>query len=233
MTILIESTSKKMRLALTCLVAALALSGCATPRGQAASAQNLEGPRFSLELSPGTNYKTTTGWFLFKVPVYPQVAAWVETMDGTYLGTIYVTGKAEKNGWISAPAAGRPEALPVWNSLKQGELDSVSAATSAGETVRSSSLAASLPAGDYVVKLETNRSYDYNATYTTATSGVCGQPSIVYRAFLAVGRGPAQASFEPIGTGSLDGSDGAIHAGLQGIDTALSLFSRMVVEYRE
>jgi len=228
-----KSVKVRTMTALTCLAAALAVSGCAAPRSKAVSTQGNHGPRFILELSPGPNYKTTTGWFLFKIPIYPQVAAWLETVDGIYLGTIHVTGKAERNSWVSAPSSGRPEALPVWNNLRQGELDSVSAATSAGETVRSSDLAAGLPAGDYVVKLETNRSYDYNATYTAATSGVCGQPSIVYRAFLSVGKGPARASFEPIGTGSLDGSDGAIHAGLQNIDTAFSLFSRMVVEYRE
>jgi hypothetical protein len=228
-----KSATVRTIIVLTCLVAALAVSGCASPRSHAASIQSRQGPRFSLALSPGPNYKTTTGWFLFKIPIYPQVAAWVETPDGRYLGTIYVTGKGEKGSWISAPSTGRPEALPVWNSLKQGELDSVSAATSAGETARTSDLAAGLPAGDYIVKLETNRSYDYNADYTTGSSGVCGQPSIVYRAFLAVGKGPAQASFEPIGTGSLDGADGAIHPGLEGIDTALALFSRMAVEYRE
>jgi hypothetical protein len=45
-----------------------------------------------------------------------------------------------------------------------------------------------------------------------------------------VGEGPAQAGFEPIGAGSLDGTDGAIQPGFEGIDTALSLFSRMLVE---
>lgn len=228
-----KSAAIRTMTVMTCLVAALSVSGCTTPRSRTLSTQGGRGPRFSLELSPGPNYETTTGWFIFKIPIYPQVAAWVETADGTYLGTIYVTGKGGENSWVSAPSAGRPEALPVWNHLRHGELDSVSAATSAGETLRHSDLAAGLPAGDYVVKLETNRSYDYNAAFTTDSSGVCGQPSLVYRALLTVGKGAARAGFEPIGTGSLDGSDGDIHAGLHGIDTALSLFSRMVVEYRE
>lgn len=219
--------------ALSCLAATLAVSGCAAPRGQTTSVQSAQGPRFSLELSPGPNYKTTTGWLLFKIPVYPQVAVWVETTDGQYLGTIFVTSKGEKGSWVSAPSTGRPEALPVWSHLKQGDLDSVSAATSAGETIRDSDLAAKLPAGDYIILLETNRSYDYNTTYTKDNSGVCGQPSIVYRARLSVGNGSATASFEPVGTGSLDGTDGTIRSELQGIDTALTLFSRMEVGYRE
>jgi hypothetical protein len=106
--------------------------------------------------------------------MYPQVAAWLETVDGRYLGTMHVTGKGGKGSWVPSPSTGRPEAFPVWKRLRQGEHDSVSAATSAGRTVRISDLAAGLPAGDNIVKLETNRSYDYNAAYTTDSSGVCG-----------------------------------------------------------
>ncbi len=219
---------------LAALLAGFALTGCAVTKGNAAAdGPKIHGPRFSIELSPGKTYKTTTGWFIFKYPVYPQVAVWVETVDGTYMGTIYVTGKAEKKNWIAAPSAGRPEALPVWNHLEKDKLDAVSAATSEGATLRDSNLASRLPAGTYAIMLETNRSYDYNSTYTKATSGVCGQPSLVYRALLGVGQGPGKAFFEPIGTGSVDGSDGAIRKGLSGIDSALSLFSKMAIEYGE
>jgi hypothetical protein len=207
--------------------------GCAASRDQAVPADKVQGPRFTLDLTPGPYYQTAAGWFIFKYTVYPQVAVWVEDADGSYLGTVYVTGKIVKGSWMAAPAAGRPEALPVWSHLRQGDLDSVSAATSAGETRRDSDLASRLPPGDYVVKLETNRSYDYNATYTKDNAGVCGQPSIVYRAPITVGKGPARAGFAPLGTGSLDGSDGDIHAGLSGIDTALELFGSMSIEYRE
>ena len=228
-----ENSSPMKRMAvLAALLAGLALTGCTVAKGTAAAdGPKVHGPRFSIELSPGKTYKTTTGWFIFKYPVYPQVAVWVETVDGAYMGTIYVTGKAEKKNWIAAPASGRPEALPVWSHLKKDMLDAVSAATSKGATLRDSDLASRLPAGNYVIMLETNRSYDYNSTYTEATSGVCGQPSLVYRALLSVGKGSSQVFFEPIGTGSLDGSDGAIRKGLSGIDSALSLYSKMAIAY--
>lgn len=85
--------------------------------------------------------------------------------------------------------------------------------------------------GRYVIMLETNRSYDWNKTYTKKNSGVNGQPSIIYRAELTIGSGLMTASFEPIGTGSVDGSDSRIHSGLHGIDTALQLFSSLHVTY--
>lgn len=87
--------------------------------------------------------------------------------------------------------------------------------------------------GRYAIMLETNRSYDWNKTYTKKNSGVNGQPSIVYRAELDIGSGSRTAAFEPIGTGSVDGSDARIQLGLQGIDTALQLFSSLQVTYRD
>lgn len=216
----------------TMLIVLLGQVGCTS--AEAAVPQDTgNGPRFVLELTPGASYRTTTRWFIFDMPIYPQIAVWVETPEGSYQGTIFVTAKAERNNWVSAPAAGRPEALPVWNHLKQGALDAVAAATSAGSTLSLSNLAASLPAGRYLIMLETNRSYDYNATYTAAVSGVAGQPSVIYRAELTLGSGPMTTKFEPIGTGALDGADGLIHPGLEGIDTALTLFSKMEISYKE
>jgi hypothetical protein len=215
------------------LLLAIALAGCTSSKTKTFSFQEVAGPRFVLELTPGPYYKTTIGGFIFKMPIYPQVAAWVETLGGKFIGTIFVTHKASRNSWIQAPSAGRPEALPVWNSLRHGNPDSVSAATSSGKTIHSSGLAAKLPAGDYVIMLEVNRSYDYNASYTKTSSGVSGQPSIVYRAVLEVGRGPSRADFSPMGKGSVDGSDGKIIIGLEGIDTALSIFSGISIEYKE
>jgi hypothetical protein len=216
-----------------CAAAALAAASCAAPRGQAAVDPAAAGPRFSLELKPGPAYATTTSWLVFKLPVYPQVAAWIATEDGAYLGTIYVTGKAEEGGWVSAPAAGRPEALPVWSRLRADGPDALSSATPAGVTRHDSGFAARLEPGAYLVMLEANRSYDYNAAYTRTNSGVCGQPSVVYRARIIVGGGPSRADFEAIGTGSLDGSDGMVRPGLEGIDTALDLFSGLSVAYAD
>jgi hypothetical protein len=73
-----------------------------------------------------------------------------------------------------------------------------------------------------VIKLETNRSYDYNDSHPRK-AGVNGQPT--------VGAGGSEATFEPIGTGSADGSDGTVRLGLQGIDTALQLFNSTKVSY--
>jgi hypothetical protein len=172
------------------------------------------------------------GSFPARYTVQPQVAVWLENTEGEYLDTIYVTARAENRNWRMAPKEGRLEALPVWYHLKQGSADAVSSATTTANTVTyGSGIAARLPAGTYVVMLETNRSYDWNHRYSKNNAGVSGQPSLVYRAEITIGGDRTEARFTPIGTGSVDGTDGDIRPGLEDIDTALELFSSMTVSY--
>ena len=47
----------------------------------------------------------------------PQIAVWMETLEGQYIDTLYVTGKAASSGFgetDSGPTR-RPEALPYWS----------------------------------------------------------------------------------------------------------------------
>jgi hypothetical protein len=168
----------------------------------------------------------------YRYTVRPQVAVWLESPEGRYIDTIYVTDVVVTGKFNAAPKKGRPEALPLWSHLDKVGIDAVSSPTVTNSAiVHGNGLAAGLPPGSYVVKLETNRSYDWNATYTRRNSGVNGQPSLVYRAELAIGGDRTEARFQPFGTGSVDGSDGKISPGLVGIDTALALFSSMNIVY--
>ena len=215
------------------LIALCALASCASSKGSA-EPEGRHGGRFTLNLAPGSSYKFTSRWFIFPMPIYPQVACWIETPQGEYLGTIYATAKGAKKTWLSAPATGRPEALPVWFHLQEKDkasADAVSGPTPSGATKRDSGLADSLKPGTYVVTLEINRSYDYNDRYTRENSGVVGQPSLIYKCELLVGSGPSKASFTPVGTGALDGSDGKVRSGLDGITTALQLLSSAEISY--
>jgi len=191
--------------------------------------------QFALGITPGPDYSTTTTILLFiKIPIYPQIACWVETLEGQYLETIYVTSKGAKKNFLSAPSTGRPEALPVWyhqQSTTGSAVDVVSGATAASASEHRAKLASTLATGRYQVMLEVNRSYDYNSTYTKENSGVNGQPSVIYRAELAVGRDPTNATFIAVGTGSVDGSSGSITPGLNSITTALTILKEAEIRY--
>ncbi|MFP4362511.1 MAG: hypothetical protein ACLFR1_01445 [Spirochaetia bacterium] len=198
------------------------------PRDQGAT-----GERIEIHLEPGPHYSKRVNAFLFfGYTVYPQVAVWIQTQDSEYIQTLYVTQAAAEGNYSFAPEEGRPEALPVWSGIQEQNIDAVSSATSTDTAVSyGSSLVSQLEPGTYLIKLETNRSYDWNETYTEENSGVNGQPSLIYQAELTIGRGEDTAEFDLIGTGSVDGSGSVIHSGLDGIDTALGLFSVMEVRY--
>jgi hypothetical protein len=208
----------------------------------------VKGPRLTLEVTPGPDYRSSIRFLVFTIPLYPQVACWLETGDGRFVQTVFVTTRGAKKNWYSAPTRGRPEALPVWDHARKpapagssatgpattgpatGGLDAVSGATSSGAATRDAA-AAGLPPGRYAAFLEVNRSYDYNGKYTRANAGVNGQPSLIYRCDITVGPGTSTGIFAPIGTGSLDGSDGKITPGVEGLTTALTLLGTAQISY--
>ncbi|PKL24789.1 MAG: hypothetical protein CVV47_10180 [Spirochaetae bacterium HGW-Spirochaetae-3] len=204
--------------ALMAAIGMTVLMACANVPAAGPSSGESSGPRFVLEMLPGPEFHKA------------QIAAWVEDEEGRFLGTLYATTKGARGAWAMAPSDGRPEALPVWYGRREGVADVVSSATAKGATVYGSALASNLPAGTYTVMLEINRSFDYNAAYPKSL-GVNGQPSLVYKAALRTGGGKDEALFQPIGTGSVDGADGEIRPGLDGISTALELFSTLRVSF--
>jgi len=222
-----------LALLLCSLAAVLALTSCSARRAQAVA---VNGKRLELDLVPGPYYRHSGHFLIFSVTTTPQIACWVETTDGRYLGTIYVTAKVVTRKWFGAPSSGRPEALPVWSHARaQASLsaDAVTGATPAGTLRAQSPLGAGLPAGMYVVKLEVNNSFDYNERYTRANSGVNGQPSVVYAGRIDIATGESAADLAPVGTGSVDGRDGDITPGLEGITTASQILASVRVLYHD
>ena len=173
----------------------------------------------------------------------PQFAVWLEDADGNYIKTIYVTGKASKKSWVFSPKEGRPESLPVWyNASKQGagaagsaddgqQLDAVTSATPKGGVIFSTEIEDK----SYIIKAEFNTSFDYNDFYTKKSTGVNGQPSVVYSAEIPEGfskeSGEIKLAFA--GCGSLDGSDGELHADDSNLTTAKSIVKLVAVTAAE
>lgn len=163
----------------------------------------------------------------------PQLAVWLEDEQGRYVKTLYVTKKASALSWFLGPKEGRPESLPVWyhaskhdakksaaqnSSPDKKEIDAVTSATSKGGLV----INQKIDDASCVIKVEVNASFDYNSTWTKKNSGVNGQPSLVYQAVVPAGQ-KEELTFELIGSGSPDGSDGTIHKNVAGIDSAKTI----------
>jgi len=77
--------------------------------------------------------------------------------------------------------------------------------------------------------LEVNQSYDYNDTWTKSNSGVNGQPSIIYHAEFIAGQNGTKGLL-PIGSGSIDGSNGEINSNLDYFTTAYKIIKNVYIK---
>lgn len=181
----------------------------------------------------------------------PQIAVWMETLDGKYIDTLYVTGKTSDSSYRSkdpsVAVVRRPEALPYW-SHKRGikaddglyspgqnsvDLDGVTAATPKVDY----QVAMSAPKmGRYKLMVEVNRSYDFNEFYSKTRfpddaiysgSGSSGQPSLVYESILD-SQTTGQYLFNLVGHGHHSGKDGSLYPDLHNITTAKQILEFIV-----
>jgi len=197
---------------------------CQTPNDKPVTAINSS---MELIVEPGEHWLGKMKVFIFSITNAPQMAAWIEDEEGRYIATITVTNRSAKKNWRAAPEEGRPEALPVWNHKQQDnsaphDVDTVSTATSKGSVEAKFDRESLIEGNTYKVYLEINHSYDYNDYWTKDNSGVNGQPSLIYQAQFVAGQ-PCHLSLEPMGYGSVDGSNGTINSGLGSFTTALGI----------
>jgi len=207
----------------------------------------------AVSVAPGPAYSHKVKFGLFSMNLVPQMAIWVETAEGRFVDTIYVSQKAAAAKWSAAGGARRPEALPVWSHARgiaapDGSYmpdkahrlpDAVSGSTPKAAFTATWEVPAGLAPGSYRIRAEFNSSYDWNEAYPDKLpktdprySEVNGQPSIVWECALELGGPAAKAALQPVGTGALRGEDGAVAPGLAGITSARDLAASIEAEYR-
>ena len=195
----------------------------------------------SVSVKAGKNWETTSWVGIFPMKHTPQIAVWIEDSSGNFVKTLTVSGKSAKNKWLGAPDGGRPEALPVWlHKAKSGanEVDAASSATPKKSVELEKSGQDLTDGAEYAVFFEVNSSFDYNDAWPKSAkkgasnySGVNGQPSIVYSARFVAGKN-STVQLVPVGTGSIDGSDGTLRPGLEGLTTALTLVESVTLSVK-
>jgi len=185
----------------------------------------------------------------------PQVAFWVEDIEGNYIETLYVTKKSTNASFRPAEdpfgSVARPEALPYWahkrgiqydNNLmvpdkNNTDLDGMTGPTPLGNYNVVSKVDSSMR--QFRVMMEINRSYDFNNYYTPdrypadpvySGSGSSGQPSIIYAATIDLDHNQEAYFMKAIGHGHYSGKTGELYTDMEGIDSALQLIKRVVVE---
>lgn len=181
----------------------------------------------------------------------PQMAIWVESMEGKYLSTIYVSHKIATQSWQAAGGNRRKEALPHWcysrgvqyedglylPTKDQPLTDGISGATPKGSFDVKMRPIADLTR--FVVKIEVNHSTDFNDFYPKSAkegdknySGGdkgSGQPALVYAANVDLSSGTMSFEAKLIGHSSPDGTSGNISEDLSEITTARNIVKRIII----
>lgn len=182
----------------------------------------------------------------------PQIAIWVEDVQGKYLSTVYVTHKVATQSWQGSKGNPRKEALPHW---RWAQVDGVSGATTGGGIdikPVADGISGATPRGSFdvklrptnllkqfVVKVEINHSTDFNdhfpetahegePNYTGGKDG-SGQPALVYAATVDVQSGATSYEAVLLGHSSPDGTTGNIYPDVSKLTTALHIVKRITI----
>lgn len=181
----------------------------------------------------------------------PQIAIWLEDMEGNYLSTVYVTHKIATQSWRMAKGNRRKEALPHWcyaRGVKYNDglylptkdeplTDGLSGATPKGSFDIKFEPANTLK--QFVVKIEINHSTDFNAYYPeSAEEGDAdysggkegsGQPAVVYAASIDLSSGEKVFEATLLGHSSPDGSSDILDPDVSTLTTALHIVKRITI----
>lgn len=197
----------------------------------------------NIELKVGSEYERRT----------PQVAIWIEDLEGNYIDTLYVSYRGAKSKWRGGSSIRRPEALPVWShkrgvkvedglympSQKMPLADSMTGASPKSSFIKQYPLGGKLTGKEYIIKVEINTSFDYNEFYKDNlpeespyyNTGASGQPSLIYSSLVKIdSAGKTKLTLE--GHGHPTGLDGSISTELKGITTAYQLIEEIIVEVK-
>ena len=186
---------------------------------------------------------------LYPVRTTPQIAVWVDDMQGDFGETLYVTERYATQSWRRTPGEDTPadgvrriEALPCWTHRHGVSFDNGSPAPTRSTPLPDAITEAS-PKGDFtlhstietvadsvMIYVEINNSGDFNDYYSrnarkgdsgyTGGKFGSGQPALVYGAMVRPRNHGDKVQFTLLGHSSPDGSDGAIHNDLSAITTA-------------
>lgn len=210
-------------------------------------------PKLNLFFKAGPEYHSAPQPIFLNITYtsVPQIVVWMETLEGKYIDTLYITGKASNSSYNSQDpeidVIRRPEALPYW-SHKRGikasdglytpdhnnsDLDGIAAATPKVDY----QVTMSAPRmGQYKLMIEVNRSYDFNEYYNKTRfpddaiysgTGSSGQPSLIYESIID-SQQTGQHLFRLVGHGHHSGQDGSLYTDLTNITTAKQILDFIV-----
>lgn len=180
----------------------------------------------------------------------PQIAIWIEDLQGNYISTIFATHKIATAKWQSASGNRRKESLPHWcysrgvqysDGLYLPTRDNPLTDGVSGATPTASFNMKIKPKRElkqFIIKIEVNHSTDFNDNYPkSAKEGDAGysggeegsgQPAVVYAAKIDL---TSQTAFraELTGHSSPDGTDGNLQTDVSKLTSALDIVKQITI----
>ncbi len=207
-----------------------------------------------IEVKVGDEWKHPFDLFLgIKKQNPPQIAIWIEDLEGNYLTTLYVSYRAGTQSW-SGNSKKRKEALPYWNHARlpfqpgQPVPDGYTGATTqspipdavTGATPNGNFDLVMTPAGEldrFIIKAEFNHSTDYNEYYPKSVtqsdenySAESGQPAVIYEVMVDLTTGEKEYKMQMVGHSSPDGSNGQLYTDLSGLTSAKDIIKKITIK---
>jgi len=190
-----------------------------------------------------------------KIDSPPQIAFWIEDIDGTFIDTLYVSLKAGTQGWNTLPwekgEIRREYSVPYW-AHRRGVIypdglflptntdplpDAVTGATPEEDFTLKTKAPAHLDR--FVVMAEFNLPCDFNDVYPadntpgdpgyTGGKWGSGQPAMVYAAEIDLTSGVTAYEMIPIGISSPDGKSGELIRDFSTLTTAPDMLESITI----
>ncbi len=202
------------------------------------------GGRLEVSVQTGKHYIHN----VFRVQMEPQMAFWVEDTKGTFIDNIYVTKSFYKN-YLKGEVK-HPESLPVWllryetgkkRDTNKG-IDAVSGATPVESFKKQWNIPGDFSRDTLVIFAEINNLFDYNETYKKrltrrsnkeleVSSGVNGQPSVIYYGTIVLDSSKQEAEIFLSGIGEVQGKHGMVSTDIKKLTSARSIVETIHVTY--
>ena len=248
------------------IIACITMLACITLNNlKLITKKNFEGQEIEIKVTEGEEWDhklKIINWLPFiRITNQPQIAIWIEDLDGKYLETLYVTQGVAKQDWKKAPAdptpkeeIRRPESLPHWahkRGIKYNDglylptkdnplADAVTSAT----PIKSFKLSSKIEAKkkEVIIKAEINHSSDFNdyynknidpgSEYYGGGRWGSGQPAVIYAKKLNLTGDEQKHSLEMVGHSSPSGMNGKVYSDISKLTTAKRIVEDIIVNLK-
>lgn len=194
-----------------------------------------------ITVTAGKEWKHDFSMFLgLKKKNPPQIALWLEDMQGNYLSTLYVSHKTGTGSWQGNGGDPRNEALPYWNHKSNHNTGKKVPDAVSGATPKEDFDIKMLPNKNlekFRIKAEFNHSTDWNEYYPESAkagdenyTAESGQPAVVYEAIIDLTSGQEELKAQIIGHSSPDGTTGELYTDLSKLTTAVDIVKEITIK---